>query len=397
MGISRFSLLCFCAAVVLLGFGCNDGSQAGQGKGTTPLVGLTVAFPNLTFELPLDLQMPPDGSNRFFVVEQPGRIRVFPNSAATSSAELFADLTDRVDKGGWEEGLLGLAFDPHFSQNGFFYVNYTATNSERTVVSRFSVDQANRNRADVSSELVILSFNQPYANHNGGCLRFGADGMLYIGTGDGGAAGDPHGNGQNLTTLLGKMLRIDVNGATQQQPYRIPPDNPYVGNLNGWRQEIWAFGLRNPWRYSFDEQGRLWAGDVGQGKFEEIDLITKGSNYGWKIMEGAHCFDPPSGCDTTGLTMPVIEYPQPIGASVTGGEVYRGSAVPELAGTYIYADFMTGMLWSAEIDALPSVTVTTLIDSDLQIASFGSDEAGELYLCAFDGRIYRMERRAAVE
>lgn len=376
----------------------EDETVAGDDQSNTiPIVAVEPAFPALTFALPVDLQAPPDTSNRLFVVEQEGTIRVFPNQPDIDSSQLFLDLTDRVNKEGWEEGLLGLAFHPNFSTNGYFFVNYTAKNPRRTVISRFQASPPTNNSANKASELIILTFNQPYANHNGGCLQFGPDGYLYIGTGDGGAAGDPHGNGQNLGVLLGKMLRIDIDNTTDSLNYSIPGDNPYRGNPNQ-RPEIWAYGLRNPWRYSFDRDGRLWAGDVGQNRYEEIDIINRGENYGWRTMEGNHCYNPITGCKTEGLTLPVIEYPQPTGASVTGGRVYYGELVPAMKNMYIYADFMTGKIWAASLPLGNSrqltandLTVTELIDTELGISSFGVDRNDELYLCAFDGQLYRFK------
>lgn len=374
-------------------WGCeSDGSdKVSSGGNSSAVVNVRVAFPGLEFTQPLDLAYPDDGTNRLFVVEQPGRIRLFANDSNTSSMSTFLDIRDRVNDAGWEQGLLGLAFHPDYATNGYFYLNYTASNPNRTVISRFNVSSDDPDAADETSEQVILEFSQPYSNHNGGCLKFGPDGYLYIGTGDGGSADDPHGNGQNRSTLLGKILRIDVDASAGGRNYGIPLDNPFAGNSEGYRQEIYAYGIRNAWRFSFDTvAGRLWVGEVGQDAVEEIDIIENGGNYGWNIMEGTDCFNPPTGCDTAGLILPIAEYRHPVGLSVTGGAVYRGTTVPELAGKYVYADFMTGLIWALTYDG-STAEVTTLLDSDLSIASFGVDQNNELYFLAFDGYIYRFE------
>jgi glucose/arabinose dehydrogenase len=353
------------------------------------------AFPNLTFSRPVDLQYAGDGSNRLFVVEQQGIIRVFENNPNVSNSSIFLDIIGRVLDSGNEQGLLGLAFHPDYVNNGYFYVNYTATSPNRTVISRFKVSEQDSNIAIADSELVLLEFNQPYSNHNGGQIAFGPnDGYLYIGTGDGGSYGDPECNAQNRTTLLGAILRIDVNGTSSLGNYSIPADNPFYNNSQGFREEIYAYGLRNPWRFSFDPlTGWLWAADVGQGLWEEVDLIVNGGNYGWSIFEGNHCYNSTwpcdsLPCDTTGLKMPIWEYNHNVGQSITGGYVYRGSLVSELVGKYVYADFVSGRIWTLEYSGSGSAVNQELFDTSLQIASFGKDPAGELYICAFDGKIY---------
>ncbi|MDZ7292551.1 MAG: PQQ-dependent sugar dehydrogenase [candidate division KSB1 bacterium] len=358
---------------------------------------LEVAFPNLTFNYPVDLQHPGDGTDRLFVVEQPGMIRTFENSSTASSATTFLDIRDRVEYGG-EKGLLGLAFHPDYKNNGYFYVNYTARrqNQLRTTIARFRVSANDANLADKNSELILLEFNQPYDNHNGGQIAFGPDGFLYIATGDGGSGGDPQGNGQNLKVLLGKILRLDVNNPATGKNYSIPQDNPFAGNTAGSREEIYAYGLRNPWRFSFDPvTGWLWAADVGQNRIEEIDIIEKGGNYGWNIVEGNLCYQPSSGCNTAGLIKPVWEYNHSVGASITGGHVYRGRRNPELVGAYLYGDFVSGRIWALSYDGVNPATNTELIDSNLNIASFGIDKNNELYICAFDGKIYRFKSTAS--
>lgn len=369
---------------------CSDSSNNGsQIKGTYQA---TVAFPQLSFNRPVDLQHAGDNSKRLFVVEQSGIISVFQNDMATSTKTTFLDIRSKVDDNGNEEGLLGLAFHPEFESNGYFYVNYTATAPDRTVVSRFNVSSQNANQADASSEVVILTFDQPHSNHNGGQVSFGPDGYLYIAVGDGGSGGDPHGHGQNRTTLLGSILRIDVNDPEGGNPYGIPDDNPFANNINGYKEEIYAYGLRNPWRFSFDaDNGRLWAADVGQNAYEEIDIIENGGNYGWNVMEGKHCFLPSSGCDTEGLILPIHEYGRSEGISITGGFVYRGPSLPELVGRYIYADYGSRRIWALEHSDLSNPSNTELLQADFNIASFGVDQNNELYICGFDGKIYRLE------
>lgn len=358
---------------------------AGSGRAA---VLIEEAFPGLSFTRPVDFQHPGDGSNRLFVVEQSGRILVFDNRPDVTETDVFLDIRDRVDDQGNEEGLLGLAFHPDFESNGFFYVDYTAAGPDRTVISRFSVSEADPNRADLTSEHVLLEVAQPYSNHNAGQILFGPDGYFYITLGDGGAGGDPQGNGQNPGTLLGSILRVDLDHPDPDMQYGIPDDNPFADNTEGYREEIFAYGLRNPWRISFDsETGDLWAADVGQDMYEEIDIIEKGANYGWNIMEGLHCYNAAS-CDRSGLTPPVWEYSHDLGQSVTGGFVYRGSDVPELVGDYVYADYVSGRVWRLRPDN-GGYRNLLIEDTDLNIASFGADGNNELYMTAFDGSIYR--------
>ncbi len=348
------------------------------------------AFPNLSFTRPIDLQHAGDNSGRLFVAEQRGVISVFQNDAATSGKTEFLNIEQKVDDSGNEEGLLGLAFHPDFGSNGYFYVNYTASGPNRTVISRFKVSPANSNQADAASELVILEFEQPFSNHNGGQISFGPDGFLYIAVGDGGSGGDPQGHGQNRKTLLGSILRIDIDRQQGNLNYAIPPDNPFAGNPEGFREEIYAYGLRNPWRFSFDpETNELWTGDVGQNAYEEVDIIKKGGNYGWNTMEGFHCFRPSSGCQTDGLELPVWEYGRSEGVSITGGFVYRGTALQQLTGLYIYADFASGRIWSLDISD-PDNPVNTELARASSVSSFGIDQNQELYVCSFDGKIYKL-------
>ena len=341
--------------------------------------------------LPVDIQHAGDASNRLFVVEQRGRIRIIKNGALVPSP--FLDIVSRIrcaNSGCGEQGLLGLAFPPGFATKKYFYVNYTDLLGD-TVIARYRVTD-NPDLADPASETVILTIDQPFENHNGGGLAFGPDGYLYIGMGDGGSGGDPQNHAQNPNSLLGKMLRIDVEN-TGGAPYRIPADNPFVQSA-GYRGEIWALGLRNPWRYSFDRQtGDLYIGDVGQSAWEEVSFQPAssrgGENYGWRRMEGAHCFNPASGCSQEGLTLPVVEYSQSGGdCSVTGGYVYRGARFPNLQGTYFYGDYCSGRIWGLQRDQ-SGWRNSLLLDSTFNITAFGQDEAGNLFVTDHGGgRIY---------
>jgi len=355
---------------------------------------LPVAFPNISFNRMIFLTSPNDGTNRIFVVLQAGKIMTFPNEKDANAAAVFLDISDRITDAGNEQGLLGLAFDPNYSTNGYFYVYYTASAGLRhVVVSRFSVSSADPNSANPNSELVILQIPQPpsYNNHNGGMLAFGPDGDLYVGVGDGGSEGDPMGNGQNMSTLLGKILRIDVRNASEDHPYGIPADNPFVGK-SGARGEIWAYGLRNPWRFSFDSvTGQLWVGDVGQDRYEEVDIVARGGNYGWNIMEGFSCYSPSAGCDKAGLQLPVSVYPHTMGCAIMGGYVYRGDAIPALAGVYVYGDYCNGNIWGLEYDGSTVTYHAELADAGQSISSFGVDSSGNLYVLSFNGNIYRLE------
>jgi glucose/arabinose dehydrogenase len=350
-----------------------------------------VEFPNVQFRVPVGIYNAGDRSDRLFVVEQAGVIKVFKNNESVNAASTFLNISNRVTSGG-ELGLLGLAFPRQFNESGFFYVYYTTNNPLRSVVSRFSVSQNNGNQADENSEQVLLQVDQPFPNHNGGQISFGPDGYLYVGLGDGGSAGDPLGNGQNRSTLLGKILRIDVNSASGSLNYSIPRDNPFVGNNQGFREEVYAYGLRNPWRFSFDSvTGRLWVGDVGQDRIEEIDIVKSGGNYGWNIMEGSLCYSPPSGCNQTGLALPIWEYNRTLGYSVIGGYVYRGAAFPELVGAYVFGDYGSGRIWALRYDGMNS-TNSELAATGVHITSFGLDQKDELYFCSSDGNVYRLLR-----
>tara|TARA_B100000315_G_scaffold255341_1_gene298477 strand:- start:3070 stop:4143 length:1074 start_codon:yes stop_codon:yes gene_type:complete len=353
-------------------------------------MGIERAFPSLTFRRLTNLVQPDGGGDRIFVSEQGGQVRVFPDRQQAAESQVFLDIGDRVRNKDNEEGLLGLAFDPRFGESGHFYVYYSASSPRRSVISRFSVSAEEPGAADADTELVIMEIPQPYGNHNGGQLAFGPDGYLYIGLGDGGKGGDPHGNGQDPGTLLGSILRIDVAGASEQPRYRIPPDNPFAG-VDGARGEVWAYGLRNPWRFSFDPQdGLIWAGDVGQNTWEEINQVQKGQNYGWNVMEGAHCFSPRTDCEGAGLEPPLIEYSSDEGCSVIGGYVYQGSRLPTLAGAYVYGDYCAGSVWGLRHDGSSVTERVLLVDSGVLITSFGRDRTGNLYILSRTSGIYRL-------
>lgn len=346
-------------------------------------------FPNLHFDRPLEILGAGDGSNRLFVVEQAGRVLVFPNRPDVTQPKVFLDIREVVSRDHNEEGLLGLAFHPNYAENGRFFVYYSVR-PRASIVAEFRVSGDDPDRADRRSERVLMHIDQPYGNHNGGCIRFGPDGYLYISLGDGGAANDPHGNGQDLSTLLGSILRIDVDRRDPGLAYAIPDDNPFV-NQPGARGEIWAYGLRNVWRMSFDrETGRLFGGDVGQNRYEEVDLIVRGGNYGWKIREGFHSFAPDAEQTGDRLIDPLAEYFRHEGLSVTGGVVYRGQRLPEYDGAYFYADYVAGNVWIVRVDEAGNVTEQRMVArTGLPISSFGEDDAGEMYFTAFDGHLYR--------
>jgi glucose/arabinose dehydrogenase len=319
-----------------------------------------------------------------FVVEKRGRIVIVRDG--TPAETPFLDISDRVGSSGSEQGLLSVAFHPQFAQNGRLFVDYTDRSGD-TVISRF---QANGDAADPDSETVLLKIDQPYANHNGGLVLFGPDNYLYIGMGDGGSGGDPQGNGQNRQALLGKMLRIDVDNG---DPYGIPRDNPWPTGGDA-RPEVWAYGLRNPWRFSFDRAtGDLYIADVGQGEYEEIDIQRAGSaagqNYGWNIAEGGHCFRSQS-CDTNGMLAPIAEYDHSQGCSITGGYVYRAAAFPSLQGLYFYGDYCSGKIWALSETSPGHWEQRELLQSSASISSFGEDQAGELYLTDLGGKLYQV-------
>ena len=329
-----------------------------------------------------------DGSGRLFVTLQAGQILILRDGALLPQP--FLDIRSLVGAGG-ERGLLSASFHPDFEVNGFFYVNYTDKSGD-TVIARYTVPPATPDRADPATAKTILAVDQPFSNHNGGQLQFGRDGYLYVGLGDGGSGGDPDNRAQNLSTLLGKILRVDVDGG---DPYAIPPGNPFAGQ-SGARPEIWSYGFRNPWRFSFDrETGDLFVADVGQNAWEEINVQPAGSgggeNWGWRRMEGMHCFNPSSNCNDGSLSLPVLEYGRTEGCAVTGGYRYRGAASPPLDGIYFYGDFCSGRIWGARENPNGTWSTEQLLDTTLSIASFGEDEEGEIYVADISGGIYRID------
>ncbi|QDU98057.1 PQQ-dependent sugar dehydrogenase [Lignipirellula cremea] len=356
-------------------------------------------FPNLRIRRPVVIGNAGDGTNRIFVCEEQGVIRVFPNDQTVEDTQVFLDMESRVqyaDKMN-EEGMLGMAFHPQYKENGQFFLYYTARDPERTsIISRFRVSKDDPNKADPESEEVLMRIKQPFWNHNGGTLAFGPDGYLYIALGDGGARDDPLKSAQDLKQLLGSILRIDVDKATATQRYSIPTDNPFV-DVKGAKPEIYAYGFRNIWRMSFDRKtGQLWAGDVGQDLWEEIDIVVKGGNYGWSVREAMHPATPKQGPAGTPsplgdkLIEPVFEYNHEVGKSITGGYVYRGKKVPALAGKYLYADYVGGQIWALDYDmAKKKVVANYLIDdNDRPVITFGEDEQGEVYYSDAFGMIY---------
>lgn len=356
------------------------------------------AFPELTIRRPIVLTHAGDGTNRVFVAEQQGVIRVFENDQEVEETKVYFDVESKVSykDNENEEGLLGLAFHPQYKKNGHFYLYYSTTDAPHTsVLSRFTVSKDDPGKADPKSEVELMRIPQPYWNHNGGTIAFGPDGYLYIALGDGGAGRDPHGNGQNLETLLGAILRIDVDHKQGGKNYAVPADNPFVAKPAGARPEIWAYGVRNIWRLSFDrETGVCWAADVGQDLWEEINIIKKGGNYGWNLREAKHKFGDKGVGPRKDLIDPIWEYHHDIGKSITGGYVYRGKLLPELVGSYLYADYVTGRVWALRYDeAKQKVTANRPIESDrLPIMSFGEDEQGEVYCTSHFGIIFRFAK-----
>jgi len=373
--------------VLFIFVSCSFGSKREKEKSSAeipPTYSLSLKLIASDLEGPVGMAVANDGSNRLFVIEQEGKIRIIKEGKLLPQP--FLDITSIVDHGSAmysEKGLLGLAFHPQYKSNGKFYIYYSAPTTvkgmdNKSVVAECRVSSSNPDVANATGR-ILLEIQEPESNHNGGCLQFGPDGYLYIGVGDGGGGGDKHGtngNGQNTQTLLGKILRIDVNAETG---YKIPPDNSFVNS-----PEIFAYGLRNPWRFSFDRKtGKLFCGDVGQNEWEEVDIIEKGKNYGWRIMEGNHCYNPSSNCDQNGLSLPIAEYGHDEGRSITGGYVYRGTNTADMDGKYIFAD------WTGKFFILSQNQATnewnryqlTLknFSGDFYVNSFGEDESGELY------------------
>nr|ART39614.1 J542 [uncultured bacterium] len=411
-----FRVLAIVFACVLLSAACNGDSEntpttadpavtqpaspaatatpvaAGDATGALPQVTLQRVFPNVAINEMTGLYQAPDG--RWWATDQTGKVFAFDNRDE-ARPELVLDITDRVSDAGNEEGLLGLAFAPDFATSRAFYLNYSAANPRRTVVSRFLANAGGGQASSPGTETVILEIEDFASNHNGGQMVFGADGYLYFSIGDGGGGNDPMGNGQNLGAMLGKIHRIDVSKTAGSLNYAVPADNPFVGR-SGARGEIWAYGLRNPWRFSFDSvTGQMWAGDVGQNAREEVDLITKGGNYGWKIMEGSQCLSG-TGCDRTGLILPVIDYATANGrCSVTGGFVYRGPTIPSLRGAYVYGDYCSGEVWGLRYDGTKVTEQGLIADLNTQLSSFAVDVQGELYALSYgaSGGIFKLVAR----
>lgn len=372
-------------------------AQQKQPQPDTPLAVRPVrAFPGLKIELPVVIGNAGDGSNRLFVCGQKGVVYVMPNDPKVEEPAVFLNISDHVvyKQNENEEGLLGMAFHPKYKENGEFFLYYNTTDKPHTtVVSRFKVSKDDPNKADPKSEEELLRIPQPYWNHNGGTLAFGPDGYLYIGLGDGGAANDPHGNGQNLNTWLGSILRIDIDKKDEGKKYAVPKDNPFVGKEKA-QPEIYAYGFRNIWRMSFDrETGHLWAADVGQNLWEEIDIVVKGGNYGWNLREGLHKFGDKGSEARPDLIEPIWEYHHDLGKSITGGYVYRGKKVPALAGCYLYADYVSGKMWALKYDEKANKVVANyaLQDEKMPIITYGEDEQGEVYCSDMFGFIYRFE------
>ncbi len=371
-------------------FGGKPVCAAKETKG----VRLAAPFPLLPeLNRPVAMLMAPGDDSNWYLVQQPGRVVRFDNSSQASRVTAFVDISERVAGGGVggdERGLLGMAFHPGYSRNGYLYLSYTGRHKQKGLVSRISRFhlKSGAGVVDPASERILLSVAQPYSNHNGGQIAFGPEGYLYFGLGDGGAGGDPHGHGQNTRTLLGAMLRIDVGDGGSGQ-YTIPADNPFAAGDG--RGEIFAWGLRNPWRWSFDRKsGDLWVGDVGQNRYEEINQLVKGGNYGWNRMEGDHCFEPASDCRTKDLKMPLEAYGRNEGIAVTGGYVYRGRRITALWGKYLYADYGSGRIWQLSASDEAGYVNSELFKTDLNISSFAEAHDGELFVLGLGGEICKI-------
>ena len=375
--------------LVLILPGCSKKESANAATGLTKTLVMS------GFADPLFVTAAPNDTSRLFVVEQGGTIRIIKNGIKLTRP--FINITSLVLSNSSERGLLGLAFHPNFATNRYFYVDYTRQTDGATVIARYQCSATDPDSAVVTSDSIFLTIPQPYANHNGGMLAFGPnDGYLYVGMGDGGSGGDPENRAQDSTVLLGKILRLDVDRANGTL---IPNSNPFVGRA-GWRGEIWAYGVRNPWRFSFDRaNGDLYIADVGQGAWEEVDYqpasSTGGENYGWRLKEGTHCYNPSTNCDPGGLTDPVYEYGHTSGrCSITGGYVYRGCAIPDLNGTYFFGDYCSGNIYSFTKNAGGIATftdhTTELGSLGMSISSFGQDAAGEIYIVDYSGSIYKI-------
>jgi glucose/arabinose dehydrogenase len=389
MTLQRLSLPFF----LLIGLGpflpgCGGGDPLNPSSNPPPTGAPAVALTQFVTGLdhPVGFQVPDDNSGRIFIVEQAGRIRVVSGGSVVGTP--FLDITSKVNYDSTEQGLLGLAFHPNYSQNPVFYVDYDrmlAGGQLQTVIAEYQL-AADPNQANPASERILLTIDQPATNHKGGQLAFGPDGFLYIAMGDGGVSS----NGQSVQTLLGKILRIGVDPPFDPGlQYKIPTDNPFAAG--GGLAEIFAFGFRNPWRFSFERGGtRLFVADVGQSSFEEIDLVEKGQNYGWDTMEGKHCYNPAVGCNMTGLTLPIAEYDHTEGNVVIGGFVYHGTAIASLVGIYVLADFGSGKVWGLVENSPGTWTRETLLSTTQNIATFGQDPNGELYAVDYGGTVLKL-------
>lgn len=390
MNVRRMALFFWAVLLAYSLAGCGSGKISTTAPSSVAIT-TQVLVTGLTS--PLDLEHPNDGSGRLFVVEQAGTIRIIQNGALLPTP--FLDITSKVMMQD-EMGLLGVTFHPNFAANRKFYVNYTRDNAGQfqSVIAEYQASAGNANFSDPATERILLTADQVsnFTNHKAGQLAFGADGFLYFGLGDGGSGGDPFGHGQNTQILLGKLMRIDVNSTSAGKQYAIPPDNPFVAG--GGLPEIYVYGFRNPWRFSFDGgSGRLFMADVGQDSFEEIDIVQKGGNYGWNTMEGFHCFNPPSGCNVTGLSLPIIEIAHPEAVAVIGGFVYHGTAVAGMQGMYVFGD-LTGKIWNLTEGPPNTFSRTLLSTLGFNISSFGQDAAGELYIVDIqNGRVLKIVPR----
>ncbi|CAN5602629.1 hypothetical protein BH10BAC5_BH10BAC5_21830 [soil metagenome] len=352
---------------------------------------LTGVFTNTTFNKPLEMVPANDGSDRLFIVGQRGVIYIVNPLLPATPGKIFLDISDRVSPTGLEPGLLGLAFHPQFAVNRYFYVYYTKDTPARSFIARYQVSASNPDSAVKESELIIFTNTLTSASHYGGKIDFGRDKFLYIALGMGNGQNDPSNNSQNLTNVMGKVLRINVDSASGGNNYSIPSTNPFIDSTSTVRKEIYAWGFRNPWKFNFDSTGAMWLADVGQNLYEEIDIVTKGKNYGWRIMEGFNCFNP-TVCDTTGLAKPVFVYQHNTagGTSITGGYVSYSPNLPLLKNRYIFGDYGNGKIWALSMGTSP-VTSELLIDSPYQISSFGTDKYKNIYICSIgDSKIYKL-------
>lgn len=398
MLLSQHFLLGLALLLTILSVCCSTNSIDDNSTKFDSQIRLERVFNEIARDNMVHMETAPGIQDRLFLGLKTGEILIINTLEESNTETIFLDISNKVNSVGQEEGLLGFTFDNDYADNHWFYVYYSAKEPRRSIVSRFSSQPNNHLHAQPQSETILLEIEQPYSNHNGGNLQFGPDGFLYIGLGDGGSRGDPLNHGQNISSLLGSILRIDVSNNKSKNTYSIPTDNPFINNTNGFKEEIWAYGLRNPWKFSFDSDlGTLWAADVGQSSFEEINIIKKGGNYGWNKMEGAHCYNRSwniaenENCKNQEYTLPIFEYPHETGnCSITGGYVYRGSEITSLIGKYVYGDFCSGKIWALENHPKGIPSNTLLINSNLPISSFAQDSSGELYVLSYKGAIYRL-------